>query len=49
VQADDQGTLSVSSSRAVFIGAKKTMEMPYAKLVNLGVFADGVQFHLSNR
>jgi hypothetical protein len=46
---DDIGTLVISSQRAVFIGNKKTLELPYAKLVNLGVFSDGVQFHESNR
>jgi len=48
VPADD-GFLVVSSQRAVFIGNKKTIELPYAKLVNLTVFSDGVQFHESNR
>ncbi len=33
----------------MFIGAKKTVEMPYSKLASLGVFTDGVQFHQSNR
>lgn len=39
----------LSSQRAVFIGNQKTIELPYAKLVNLTVFSDGVQFHVSNR
>jgi len=49
VEAADNGTLSLSSRRAVFLGTKKTIEMPYAKLVNLEVFSDGVRFHQSNR
>src|SRR5712691_4129458 len=49
IQVADQGTLSVSSARAVFMGNRKTIEMPYSKLVNLTVFSDGVQFHQSNR
>jgi hypothetical protein len=49
MQVADSGTLSISSQRAVFIGARKTIEMPYTKLVNLSVFSDGIQFHLSNR
>ena len=49
LQVDDTGTLSISSKRAVFIGNRKTIEMPYSKLVNLSVYTDGVQFHLSNR
>lgn len=48
VPADD-GFLVISSQRAVFIGNKKTIELPYSKLVNLTVFSDGVQFHESNR
>lgn len=46
---DDTGTLVISSQRAVFLGSKKTLDLPYAKLVNLTVFGDGVQFHESNR
>lgn len=45
----DEGILVLSSQRAVFIGNEKTIELPYAKLVNLTVFSDGVQFHVSNR
>jgi len=33
----------------VFIGAKKTLDLPYSELVNLTVFSDGIQFHESNR
>jgi hypothetical protein len=49
LQVADRGTLSVSSTRTVFIGARKTIELPYSKLVNLTVYSDGVQFHQSNR
>lgn len=45
----DSGILSVTNKRAVYAGSRKTMEMPYSKLVNLSVYTDGVQFHLSNR
>jgi hypothetical protein len=45
----DHGYLVISSKRAVFIGNKKTIELPYSKLVNLTVFSDGIQFHQSNR
>lgn len=45
----DQGVLVISSQRAVFMGNKKTLELPYAKLANLTLFTDGVQFHQSNR
>lgn len=45
----DSGLLAITSTRAVFLGNKKTVEMPYSKLVNLTLFSDGVQFHQSNR
>jgi hypothetical protein len=45
----DTGYLVISSQRAVFLGSKKTLDLPYAKLENLTVFSDGVQFHQSNR
>ena len=49
LQVADQGTLVVNSQRAVFIGNKSTIEMPYAKLVGVQVFTDGIRFNLSNR
>jgi hypothetical protein len=49
LQLADTGPLVVSSIRSVFLGARKTMEMPHAKLLGLDVFTDGVRFHLSNR
>ena len=49
LEVQDEGILSVTSQRAVYIGAGKTIELPYKKLVNLNVFSDGVQFHMSNR
>jgi hypothetical protein len=47
--AEDAGILAVTSKRVVFLGGKKTIEMPYTKLVGLNVFSDGLRFHLSNR
>ena len=38
----DAGVLSVTSTRIVFSGKTSTREIPYAKLVNLTVFAVGV-------
>jgi hypothetical protein len=49
LQVADQGTIVISSQRAVFIGNKSTMDMPYAKLVGVQVFTDGIRFNLSNR
>jgi len=45
----DNGYLVISSQRAVFLGSKKTLDLPYSKLESLAVFSDGVQFHQSNR
>jgi hypothetical protein len=49
LQVADSGILSVTNKRAVYAGSRKTVDMPYAKLVNLTVYKDGIQFHLSNR
>lgn len=45
----DQGILTITSQRSVFTGARQSIEMPHPKLLTLNLFADGVQFHLSNR
>ena len=49
LETQDEGILSITSQRVVYMGSRKTLEMPYKKLVNLNVFTDGVQLHLSNR
>jgi len=49
LQVTDQGTLVVTSARTVYLGAAKTQEFSYAKLVGLDVFTDGVRLHVSNR
>jgi hypothetical protein len=46
---EDSGTLSVSSQRMVFTGQRRSIELAYAKLLNLSVFTDGLQVHVSNR
>ncbi len=46
---DDVGLLTITSQRAIFVGSKRTVEMPYSKLRGLGVFVDGIEFHMSNR
>jgi hypothetical protein len=45
----DQGPLTLTSMRAVFCGLRKTLELPYSKLLSVNVFTDGVQFQMSNR
>jgi hypothetical protein len=50
IQQEDTGILAITSLRCMFIGqGGTTVEMPYTKLVNLGLFSDAIQFHLSNR
>lgn len=49
LQVQDVGTLSVSSARVVFLGAQKTMEFLYTKLVGIEPFDDGVRLQVSNR
>jgi hypothetical protein len=49
MQVQDIGGLSITSSRIVFLGEKKTLEFQYAKLVGLEVFNDGVRLQVSNR
>lgn len=46
---EDQGLLTVTSSRVVFAGSKRTYEYPYAKLMSLEVFSNAVRLHVSNR
>jgi hypothetical protein len=45
----DTGTLFVTSRRAVYTGERKSIEVPYAKLLDLNVYTDAVQFHVSGR
>jgi hypothetical protein len=49
MQIHDVGLLAVSSKRIVFMGEKRSMEIPLAKLLNLDMFEDGVRIHASNR
>ena len=44
-----RGFLTITSHRGVFTGVRRSIEMPYSKLLSVNVFQDGVQFHLSNR
>jgi hypothetical protein len=49
LQVADTGVLWITSRRAIFTGARKTVEMQFVKLANLTVFENGVQFHVTNR
>jgi hypothetical protein len=49
LQVADTGLLSVTSQRAAFLGERKTVEMPYSKLLGMNVFSDAISFSLANR
>jgi hypothetical protein len=49
MQVEDTGMLTVTSQRIAYMGSRKTMEIPFSKLMNLDVFTDGIRFHASNR
>src|SRR5215210_1117304 len=49
IQLVDTGLLAVTSSRVVFLGSRKTMEIPFTKLLGMDVFSEGARFHASNR
>lgn len=49
LQVSDEGMLAVTSTRTVFMGSRKTLEMPHTKLLSMTVFTDGLRLHLSNR
>ena len=48
-QVADTGLLSVTNRRVVFLGDRKTIDMPYAKLAGMHLFSDAISFSLSNR
>jgi hypothetical protein len=49
LQIADSGVLSVTSQRVAFLGQRKTVDMPYTKLMGRNVFTDAISFSLSNR
>ena len=49
LEVADTGQLVVTSHRAVFMGARKTQEVRFDKLLSVNVFKDAIQFHVSNR
>jgi hypothetical protein len=49
MQVEDTGVLAITSQRAAFMGDRKSMEVPFSKLMNIDVFSDGIRFHASNR
>jgi sRNA-binding protein len=49
LQTEDTGILAVTSQRLVFLGQRKTLEIPYAKLAGLNVYSDGFVVSATNR
>jgi hypothetical protein len=45
----DTGVLSITNKRVVFLGAQKTVESKYSKLVGVQVYSDAVSLSVSNR
>jgi len=49
LQVADTGILAVTSQRAAYLGERKTVDMPYTKLIGMERYSDGMRFSLSNR
>ena len=49
IEVADTGVLSITNRRVVFLGDRKTIDMPYAKLAGMHLFSDAISFSLSNR
>jgi hypothetical protein len=49
LQVDDVGVLSVTNHRVAFLGARKTVDMPYTRIIGMHQYADAISFSLSNR
>ncbi len=49
IQVADEGLLSISNVRTVFLGSKKTQESRHDKLLGMKVFEDAITLQVSNR
>lgn len=49
IEVADRGTLHATSERAVFLGSKRSLEFAYPKLLEVGVYPDGLRLAVSNR
>ena len=49
LQVADTGVLAITNQRAVYLGSRKTVDMPYAKLLGMQLYSDAISFSLSNR
>lgn len=46
LQIADTGVLSITNQRAAFLGQRKTVDMPYSKLLGMNMFSDAISFSL---
>jgi hypothetical protein len=49
LQIADTGRIAVTSKRVVYLGTRKSIEMPFAKIMGMHLYTDAIQFSLSNR
>jgi hypothetical protein len=49
LQIADTGVLSVTSKRVAYLGSRKTVDMPFVKVMGMELYTDAIQFSLSNR
>lgn len=48
LDVDDHGTLYVSNQRVLFVGGRKTVDIPFTRLVGVEAFVDGMKVNRSN-
>jgi hypothetical protein len=49
LQIADTGLLAITNQRVAFLGSRKTVDMPYSKLIGMQQYTDAISFSLSNR
>ena len=49
LQVADTGVLAITSQRIAYLGERKTLDMPFSKLMGMELYSDGVRLSLSNR
>lgn len=48
LDVDDHGTLYLSNQRVLFVGGRKTVDIPFTRLVGVEPFVDGLKVNRSN-
>ena len=49
LEVDDNGTLLVGSKRVLFVGKRKSIEVPNAKITSVEVFSNGLRIDIANK